>query len=448
MGLSRRYKPRDAESRIQALWQETGVYEFDLEAQGPIYSIDTPPPTVSGHLHLGHVYSYSQTDFLARFWRMNGYNVFYPMGYDDNGLPTERLVERRLGIKDVEVGREAFIEACLRISEEEERSYEALWRRLGLSIDWRYTYRTNDERSRCISQLSFLDLHRKGLTHRQEAPTIWCPECHTAIAQADLEDLERGSTFITLAFRREGGEALPIATTRPELLPACVAVFVHPHDERFQALVGRQVNVPLFGQQVPVLEDPAVDPEKGTGAVMCCTFGDATDVAWWYAHDLPLNLVVGRHGQLTEAAGEFAGLPIPEARPRIIQALADRGALLDQRRIDQAVRVHERCDTPVEYLVGKQWFVRLLDFKEELLEAGEQVVWHPPHMEARYRAWVENLHWDWCISRQRAFGVPFPVWYCDACGGVLMADEDQLPVDPTDQGPGTPCSCGGTSFTP
>jgi valyl-tRNA synthetase len=430
------------------LWQETGTYEFDLGAQGPIYSIDTPPPTVSGHLHLGHVYSYSQTDFVARFWRMNGCNVFYPMGYDDNGLPTERLVERRLGIRDGDIGRDAFIEACLAVSEEEERKYEQLWRRLGLSIDWRYTYRTIDERSRRISQFSFIDLHRKGLAYRQEAPTIWCPECHTAIAQADLEDLGRESLFVTLAFFREGGEVLPIATTRPELLPACVAVFVHPHDERFRELVGRQLTVPLFGQQVPVLEDAAAEPEKGTGAVMCCTFGDATDVAWWYAHDLPLKMAVGRDGRLTEIAGSFADLSIPEARRQIIQALEARGFLLGRQRIDQSVRVHERCDTPVEYIVTQQWFVRLLDFKEELLEAGEQVVWHPPHMKARYRAWVENLHWDWCISRQRTFGVPFPIWYCDACGEVLVADEDQLPVDPTDQGPRRRCGCGATSFTP
>ncbi|MGD8245286.1 MAG: valine--tRNA ligase, partial [Anaerolineae bacterium] len=448
MGLSRRYKPRDAESALQVLWQETGVYRFDPQARGPIYSIDTPPPTVSGHLHLGHVYSYSQTDFMARFWRMNGRNVFYPMGYDDNGLPTERLVERRLGIKDVDVGRAAFIEACLQVSEAEEREYEALWRRLGLSIDWRYTYRTIDERSRRISQRSFLDLHRKGLTYRQEAPTIWCPECHTAIAQADLADLERTTALITLAFHREGGEPIPIATTRPELLPACVAVFVHPQDDRFRALVGRQITVPLFGQQVPVLADLAADPEKGTGAVMCCTFGDATDVQWWYAHDLPLRGGVGPEGQLSEGAGDFAGLPVPEARRRITQALQDHGYLVERQQIDQSVRVHERCDTPVEYIVTQQWFVRLLDFKDELLEAGEHVVWHPSHMKARYRAWVENLHWDWCISRQRSFGVPFPLWYCDACGAVLVADEDKLPIDPTDQGPSQACTCGSAAFKP
>jgi valyl-tRNA synthetase len=448
MGLDRRYHPHDVEPRLQALWQEAGIYDFDPGAEGPVYSIDTPPPTVSGHLHLGHVYSYSQTDFMARFWRMNGHQVFYPMGYDDNGLPTERLVERRLGIRASDVGRRAFIESCLEVSAEEERNYEALWRRLGLSIDWRYTYRTIDERSRRISQLSFLDLYRKGLAYHREAPSIWCPECRTAIAQAELDDLEGESTFVTLAFRLENGDTLPIATTRPELLPACVAVFVHPDDGRFRALVGQRATVPLFGHRVPLLADPGADPEKGTGAVMCCTFGDTADVEWWHTHGLPLRVVVGGDGRLTEAAGDFAGLPVAEARRQIAQALEDRGLILDRRPIVHSVRAHERCDTPVEYVVSQQWFVRLLDFKQELLEAGEQVAWHPAHMQARYRAWVENLHWDWCISRQRYFGVPFPVWYCDACGEVIVADEEQLPIDPVAQAPGRACRCGSTSFTP
>jgi valyl-tRNA synthetase len=448
VGLAKRYKPQDVEPRLQAFWQEMGVYRFDPEAKGPIYSIDTPPPTVSGHLHLGHVYSYSQIDFIARFWRMNGYNVFYPMGYDDNGLPTERLVERRLGVRATEIGRAAFIEKCLEVSEEAEKEYKALWQRLAHSIDWRYTYRTIDDLARRTAQLSFLDLYQKGLIYRQEAPSIWCPECRTAIAQAELSDLERESRFLTLAFHLDNGDTLPIATTRPELLPACVAVFVHPGDGRFRTLVGRRATVPLFGRAVPVLEDPGADPEKGTGAVMCCTFGDTADITWWHTHHLPLKVVVGRDGRLTDDAGEFAGLSITQARHQITQVLTERGLLLDRRSIRQSVRVHERCDTPVEYIVTPQWFVRVLDSREELLRAGERVAWHPPHMKARYRAWVENLHWDWCISRQRYFGVPFPVWTCDTCGVVVLADEDQLPIDPTDQEPGRACPCGGTSFTP
>ncbi|HEX6483507.1 MAG TPA: valine--tRNA ligase [Ktedonobacteraceae bacterium] len=448
MSLPKRYNPGTAEPELQASWQKSGTYHFSRTSNKPIYSIDTPPPTVSGHLHLGHVYSYSHTDFIARFWRMNGYNVFYPMGFDDNGLPTERLVEKRLHISAPEIGRTAFIEKCLEISAEEEKNYEALWQRLGLSIDWRHTYSTINYLSRRTSQYSFIDLYGKGLAYRKEAPTIWCPECRTAIAQAELSDLERESEFITLAFRLENGDIIPIATTRPELLPACVAIFVHPGDPRYQKYVGQQATVPLFGQQVPILEDAKADPEKGTGAVMCCTFGDVTDVEWWYKYNLPLKIVIGRDGRMTEAAGEFAGLTIREARCSIIEALEARGLVLARQPVRRSVRVHERCDTPVEYIVTRQWFIRVLDYKKELLEAGEQITWHPEHMKARYREWVENLSWDWSISRQRYYGVAFPVWYCTDCGEILLADVDQLPVDPTDQQPRRACSCGSTSFIP
>jgi valyl-tRNA synthetase len=448
MALPKRYHPGTTEPQLQAVWQASGLYHFDPELAGPVYSIDTPPPTVSGHLHLGHVYSYSQTDFMARFWRMNGYHVFYPMGYDDNGLPTERLVEKRLGIRATEVGRQAFIEKCLQVSVEAEKDYEALWQRLGLSIDWRYTYRTIDDLARRTSQLSFIDLYRKGLAYRQKAPAIWCPECRTAIAEAELSDLDRESVFYTLAFRLENGETLPIATTRPELLAACIAVFVHPDDARFRQLVGQPVTVPLFDQKVPVMQDAGADPQKGTGAVMCCTFGDTADVQWWYTHHLPLVEAIGPDGRMTDAAGEWSGLKSGEARKQIVKAIEERGLLLGQQHVAQSVRVHERCDTPVEYIVTQQWFVRVLEFKRELLEAGEKIAWHPAHMQARYRDWIEGLKWDWCISRQRYFGVPFPVWYCDTCGDVSLADEAQLPVDPFEHKPASPCKCGGTSFTP
>lgn len=448
MPLPKHYTPQESEPRLEAQWQRGGVYHFDPQRDAPVYSIDTPPPTVSGHLHLGHVYSYSHADFIARFWRMNGRNVFYPMGYDDNGLPTERLVEKRLGITAAQVGRSAFIEKCLQISEEAERDYQQLWQRLGLSIDWRYTYRTIDERSRRACQLSFIDLQRRGLAYRREAPAIWCPECRTSIAQAELNDLERPSEFTTLAFQLEDGALLPIATTRPELLPACVAVFVHPGDERFRGLAGRRASVPLFGQSVPILEDPGADPQKGTGAVMCCTFGDTADVAWWYTHHLPRVEAIGRDGRMTAAAGAYAGLTTAEARRQILDALAQAGLTLGQQTIQQSVRVHERCDTPVEYIPVSQWFIRVLDFKQELLQMGEQVRWRPEHMLARYQAWVENLNWDWCISRQRYYGVPFPVWYCARCGATILADEDQLPVDPSETQPAHPCECGSTEFTP
>lgn len=459
MALTKRYDPGEAEPRWQARWQAVGSYHFSTETERPVYSIDTPPPTVSGKLHLGHVYSYTHTDLMARFRRMAGYNVFYPMGYDDNGLATERLLERWLGISAAQVGRRAFIVKCLQVSEEAEKDYQALWQRLGLSIDWRYTYRTIDENSRRISQRSFIDLYRKGLVYRKYAPAIWCPECQTAIAQAELNDLERPSEFVTLAFpvnlpsiSAGGGQgaqkAIEVATTRPELLPACVAVFVHPEDERYRDLIGKLATVPLSGQKAPILADPAADPEKGTGAVMCCTFGDTTDIHWWHTHKLPLVEAIGKDGRLTAAAGVYAGLPVGEARRKMVKDLEESGLLMDRQPTVQSVRVHERCDTPVEYILTWQWFIRVLDYKDELLAAGEQINWYPEHMHARYRSWVENLAWDWCISRQRYFGVPFPLWYCSSCGEVVLADEERLPVDPAEEQPNRACPCGGSSFIP
>ncbi len=461
MPLAKTYNPQEIEPRIQAFWQEQGTYQFDPDSAAPVYSIDTPPATVSGSLHLGHLYSYSHPDFIARFWRMNGRNVYYPMGFDDNGLPTERLVEKRLGLSVHQDGRTAFIQKCLELSRDVEQDYQAIWQRLGLSIDWRYTYRTIDEHSRRLCQQSFIDLYRRGLAYRREAPAIWCPECQASFAQADLNDLDRQSEFVTLAFGLpEGGSleaffSLPIATTRPELLPACVAVFVHPDDLRYQHLIARagqeprSVIVPLFGQSVPILADPAADPQKGTGAVMCCTFGDTTDISWWYTHHLPVIQAIDRAGRMTSAAGTYAGLPLAAARQQIKAELESRGLLLARQLTAQSVRVHERCDTPVEYLLVKQWFVRVLDFKSQLLQAGEKIHWHPASMHARYQAWVENLNWDWCLSRQRFYGPVIPVWYCQACGETILADESQLPVDPSEQMPAHPCpQCGGTAFTP
>jgi valyl-tRNA synthetase len=449
MSFEKRYQPERSEPELDARWQSEGTYHFDpQDDQRPLYSIDSPPATVSGHLHLGHVYSYSHADFMARFFRMRGYTVFYPMGFDDNGLPTERYVEKKLKIRAAQVGRQAFIEHCLEASMEAERDYRALWQRLGLSIDWRYTYRTIDEHSRRCSQRSFLDLVRQGQAYRARAPMIWCPECRTAVAQADLEDRERSSEFVTLPFRSDNGEALHIATTRPELLAACVAIFVHPEDARYQGWVGQQVRVPLYGQAVPVLTDPTADPAKGTGAVMCCTFGDQADVAWWYGHQLALVEAISEDGRMLLVTGEIAGLSIDAARHKIKTLLLDQNLILDRTPTSGTIRVHERCDTPVEFLVTSQWFIRVLENKAKFLELGQQLRWHPAHMQARYQAWVENLNWDWCISRQRYYGVPFPVWYCAACGEMMLAEDNELPVDPLTRGPGRPCACGSTEFRP
>jgi valyl-tRNA synthetase len=450
--IPKTYQPQTAEPRLQRFWQQAQVYAFVLEtgeAARPVYAIDTPPPTVSGDLHLGHVYSYSQAEFMARFWRMRGHNVYYPMGYDDNGLPTERLVEQRRNIRAHEVGREAFIQACLDLSHEIEQQYETVWQRLGLSVDWRYTYSTVDAESRCISQWSFLDLYRKGLAYRAAAPTIWNPVMQTAIAQAELADLERETRFVTLTFRLEDGAALPIATTRPELLPACVAVFVHPDDRRLAHLIGQRACTPIFERRVPILADEKADPTKGSGAVMCCTFGDVTDIEWQRKHKLPLIGIIERDGRLNDLAGAYTGLTVIEARQRIITDLKERGLLTDERITPQTIRVHERDDTPVEYIETQQWFIRVLDQRERLLEAGRAIKWAPQEMQARYEDWVNGLAWDWAISRQRYFGVPFPVWYCQGCGEIILADDSQLPVDPLVSEPLQPCPvCGGSRFTP
>ncbi len=448
MGLPRRYDPRMEEPRLQSWWEEQGIYHFPRHGTGTVYAIDTPPATVSGHLHLGHAYSYTQTDFVARFWRMNGRRVFYPMGYDDNGLPTGRYVERETGSSVSDIGREAFAQLCLELGRQAGLEYEALWKRLGLSVDWRYTYRTISEPAVRIAQLSFIRLYEKGLVYRSNAPAIWCPECQTAIAQAEMDDLERASTFYTLPFPLADGRVLHIATTRPELLPACVAIFVHPDDHRYAGLAGGTATVPLFGQVVPVLHDREADPDKGTGAVMCCTFGDVTDVNWWRSHQLPLVEVLDPAGRLNAESGPLAGLSVAEARRAVVDLLDQRGQVLASQPVAQSVRVHERCDTPVEYIMVAQWFLRILDARADLLAAADRIRWHPEHMASRYRQWVENLNWDWCLSRQRAFGVPFPVWHCPDCARVVLARPADLPTDPRTTDAPHPCSCGCTALRP
>ncbi len=448
MALEKRYQPAQMEPALDKSWQAQGIYHFDPSSQRPVFSIDTPPPTVSGKLHLGHLYSYSHADFIARYQRMRGANVYYPMGFDDNGLPTERLVEKNLGINARQIGREAFNEICLKFSTEVEQEYRDLWRRLGLSIDWRSTYQTISPRVQRAAQLSFVQLYHQGRVYRSQAPAIWCPECHASFAQADLEDRFLESEFVTLPFTCQNGDVLEIATTRPELLAACVAVFVHPDDSRYSSLVGQAVEVPFFGQQVPVITDRLADPDKGTGAVMCCTFGDQTDVHWWRSHRLPLVEVIDENGTMTAAAGALRGLSVAQARGRIKELLCAQGLIRERHSIGHSIRVHERCDTPVEFRVVDQWFIRVLDEKENFLRLGEQLNWHPEFMHSRYRAWVENLNWDWAISRQRFYGVPFPVWYCRDCGLVRVAGADELPVDPVTRAPSHPCSCGSTEFLP
>ena len=452
--LSSRYDFHEAEPKLARLWAEASLYAFGAAGSNSVFSIDTPPPTVSGQLHIGHCYSYTQTDVIARYRRMRGDRVFYPMGFDDNGLATERFVEKTIKRKATEIGREAFIRACLEITHQTEDRFEALWRRLGLSVDWDYRYSTIDPQARRASQWSFILLYKDGRAYAQLAPTLWCPECQTAIAQAEVDDITLQTQFSTLAFRLQDGSILPIATTRPELLPACVAIFVHPADTRYAHLIGTTARIEseAFSQmptiEVPILADELADPNKGSGAVMCCTFGDSTDVRWWHTHQLPLRAAIGRDGRMTQLAGPCAGLTVEEARARILSSLAANGQILQQETIEHDVGTHERCGTPVEYLHTRQWFIRVLDQKERLLEAGRKIHWYPEHMRTRYEHWVENLQWDWCISRQRYFGVAFPAWTCRACGETILAEFEQLPIDPQMTGPLKPCACGSTDFEP
>lgn len=452
--LPNRYNFHEAEPKLAQFWADHNTYAFDAHGSGPIFTIDTPPPTVSGELHIGHCFSYTQTDVIARFHRMRGERVLYPMGFDDNGLPTERFVERTIKRKATQMERSDFLKHCLELIKQTEDRFEVLWRRLSLSVDWAYRYSTISPQAQRASQWSFIQLYQAGRAYTQQAPTLWCPECQTAIAQAEVDDMTLPTLFSTLAFKLQDGNTLPIATTRPELLPACVAIFVHPTDKRYAHLIGSFASIESAGFslkqhiEVPIMADELADPTKGSGAVMCCTFGDSTDVSWWRSHQLPLLAAIGRDGRMTALAGPLAGLPVTEARRRILQHLAQQGLILYQETIEHNVGTHERCGTPVEYLQTRQWFIRVLDQKERFLQAGRQIHWHPEYMRTRYEHWVENLQWDWCISRQRFLGVPFPAWTCRACGEIMLATQDQLPLDPRITSPARPCACGSTDFEP
>jgi valyl-tRNA synthetase len=487
--LSAHFESRGAEEKWDRLWQEWGVHRFDESSRGESYVIDTPPPTVSGSLHVGHVFSYTQTDVLARYQRMRGKNVFYPMGWDDNGLPTERRVQNYFHVKcephvpyeaglslpmasevarkqpSRRVSRANFIELCLALTAEDEQAFKALWQRLGLSIDWKLEYSTISEAARRAAQWSFLDLFRKGQVYQVEAPTLWDVDFRTAVAQAEVEDRPQRGAFHDLRFGVEGGGSFVIATTRPELLPACVGVAAHPDDERYRSLLGKRAITPLFRVPVPIFPSELVERDKGTGILMVCTFGDATDVAWWREQKLALRQIVGRDGRLVPvdfggegwpsldsakalaAYGELLGKSVREAQKKIVELLHDPGAsaagdgqaplVAEPRAIEHPVKFYEKGDRPLEFITTRQWFVRILEHKQELVEAGEQVQWHPDFMGLRFRNWTENLNLDWCISRQRFFGVPFPVWYAIAADGStdftkpIVAAPESLPVDPT-----------------
>ncbi|MDD5193518.1 MAG: valine--tRNA ligase [Candidatus Nanoarchaeia archaeon] len=445
--MAENYDFKQVEEKIIKFWEKENVFKFNPNKKGQVYAIDTPPPTVSGKMHIGHAFSYSQQDFLARYHRMKGDNVFYPFGTDDNGLPTERLVEKTKNVHAKDMSREDFIKLCMEFLKEELPRFIHGWKRIGVSSDFDIYYSTINEHSRRISQWSFLDLHKKNRIYRKDAPAMWCPECQTGVSQVEIKDKEIESTFNTIIFK-VGKENIKIATTRPEFLPACVAIFYHPDDKRFKSLKGKKAKVPLFDFEVPILEDKRADPEKGTGIVMCCTFGDQTDMEWQKAHNLPIKEAITPNGKMSELAGKYNGLNIKEAREKIIHDLKDAGLLTEQKKISHFVNVHERCGKEIEFIKSKQWFVKYLDLREDMLKWGAKLKWHPEFMKTRYDNWVKGLQWDWLISNQRYFGVPFPVWYCKKCGEAILAEEKQLPVNPLKDKPLKKCKCGNNEFIP
>ena len=424
-----------AEKKWQEKWREWSLYEFDPDSDKPIYSIDTPPPYVSGDLHVGHAMSYGQAEFVARFKRMQGYEVFYPMGFDDNGLPTERYVQRKLDIDKQDLGRTRFIQKCREVTQEGRENYRKVWNRLGVSVDWNLSYTTIDERSREISQRSFIDMYRKDRIYRQEDPVIWCPECQTGLAQADLEDEDEGSELVDIGFPySDMDDSIRISTTRPELIQACVGVLVHPEDKRYEDLIGEKVEVPLTDRAVEIQEDHRVDREFGSGAVMVCTFGDQQDIEWWKELELNTEIILNKDGTLNEKS-DYEGMMPEEAREQVIDDLEEESYLLDKERIEHSVKVHERCAHSIEFFPAEQWFAKQLDIKEELKQRGGEIDWYPEYMEERFRDWTDGLKWDWCISRQRFYGVPFPVWYCESCGEEILAEDERLPIDPVEEDP-------------
>lgn len=448
--LEKRYDFKEKEKKWQEYWQENKIYKFNENCKKTIFSIDTPPPTVNGKIHIGHIFSYSQAEFIARFKRMTGYNVFYPFGFDDNGLPTELLVEKEKNLKAYTVSREEFSKMCLETVDKYEKEFKDLFISVGNSADWSLMYHTVSPECQRASQLSFLDLYTKNKVYYDNAPALWCTKCHTAIAQSELESEEKSSTFNYLKFYLEdSNDYIEIATTRPELLCACDCIFVNPKDEKRQSLVGKKVKVPLYNNYVPILSDDKVDMEKGTGIVMCCTFGDQTDTQWYKKYKLELKTAIDDYGYMTEIAGKYKGLKIKAAREQIIEDLKAQDLLIKQDPIKHQVSVHERCGTEMEIKLKKQWFIKTLENKEKWLELGEKINWHPNFMKSRYVDWVQNLMMDWCISRQKYFGVPFPVWYCKDCGEIIVANEKDLPINPLTTLPKHKCpKCGGTNFEP
>ena len=473
------------ESTLIEKWETSGVYAFDRTAsRDQVFAIDTPPPTVSGSLHMGHVFSYTHTDTVARFWRMRGKSVFYPMGWDDNGLPTERRVQNYFGVscdpnvaydpkftppfrgdvpKDhraVAISRPNFIELCVQLTHQDEKVFEDLFRRLGLSVDWSLLYTTISDYARRTSQAAFIRNLSRGEAYAQEAPTLWDVDFGTAVAQAELEDRERPGAYHSINFARTDSSGnVTIATTRPELIPACVALVAHPDDPRYQPLFGKTVRTPLFDVEVPVVAHELAQIDKGTGIAMICTFGDLTDVIWWRELNLPTRAVIGRDGRIVTDMPEWissatgtanytalAGKSVKQAQTAIVEMLRLSGDMNGEPEpITHPVKFFEKGDRPLEIVTSRQWYIRNGGRDEvlraALLKRGDELAWHPDFMQHRYTNWVGGLNGDWLISRQRYFGVPIPLWYPLTAAGEpdfnnpIIPSESQLPIDPSSDVP-------------
>ncbi|HRZ85210.1 MAG TPA: valine--tRNA ligase [Candidatus Paceibacterota bacterium] len=416
---------KEIELKWKEYWEKEKIYAFNPN-KTPIYSIDIPPPTVSGKMHIGHAFSYSQQDFIVRFRRMKE-NVYYPFGTDDNGLPTERLIEKINNIKSKNMSRAEFIDLCLKTLKKITPDFIDDWKTLGISADYNLIYSTINDNSRKLSQAQFIELYKKGEIYKKEMPTIWCTECQTSIAQAELEDKEENSLFSTLKFHVDEKELL-IATTRPELLGACVAVFVNPKDKRYKWAVGKKAKIPLFNFEVPILEDESAEIDKGTGVLMICSYGDKFDVDAINRHKLKPKIVFNSNGTLN--IGNYKGMKIKEARKKILENLKEADLITEQKQISHIVNIHDKCGTEIEFIPTEQWFIKLLDKKKKFIEQGKKIKWYPEYMFKRYENWVNGLDWDWSISRDRHFGIPIPVWKCPQCGEIILPSEKELPVDP------------------
>jgi len=443
--LSKDYNAKEIEKKWQDFWEKNNIYKFDPKSKKKIYSIDVPPPYASaGHLHVGHAFHYTQFEIIARCKRMQGYNVYFAPCIDNNGLPTEKYVEENLKVDKNSTSKKEFREICLKESLRIGKIYmDNVFKKIGHSYDWLLFFTTIDEQAQKITQWSFLDLYKKRLLERKEEPVIWCTHHKTALAQAEVEDINRKTKLNYIKF-----EDLVVATTRPELLSSCVGIFVNPKDKSKSKLIGKKVRVPLFDYEVKVMSDETVDPEFGTGVMMTCTFGDTEDIEKWKKYKLDLKVSINEDGTLNEKAGKYEGLSLEEARKEIIRDLKENNLLVKQEDLDQNVGTCWRCNTPIEFIVTKQWFIKTLKFKKELVRQGRKIKWHPQFYQKRYEDWVNNLQWDWCVSRQRFYGVPIPAWFCKNCGEIILPDEKDLPIDPEINNPKKKCKCGSSDFIP